>query len=1849
MRCLASFMLITAVLLSCVMAEGATAGAPAYRKVSLSPCYPWTDGLELRFPPDEQLCRAKYGEHWKVRCAADPGEPGATAEGVRLTPPLGGHWQWLDGTRLRFVPDDGISPAPSTTYTADLSAMRLPASIKLDTLRLSARTEALSVRLAESRFWIDPSPQARHRLAFSLEFNYPVGRKEPAITCTAPGVEFGEAERVWNAARDRLNISFPVKKLPEENVEARMVVEGLSQFRLEEGKPRFSPPGKEGGTVFRARVTGGRSLFAVTDARLDAVADEDLNKSHVLTVETSLYVSPEELLRHLEIRQLPRFNSPTDTRPYNWLAAPAVPAEAVEKAGKLEPKSLMRDGTPVSRLRFRIPAEPDSYLLVALDARCAASSGLPLGRAWRRILHAGEVAASLDFLQPGNILSLSGDCTLDIHATDLESIRWEAQLVRDPFLALVAQGSSRAFTEPLAESNLNLEALSESARGELPLSAAAPGAAQFAALRLSPILDGAGRDARGLMRVTLIGMKDGKEAAFASRMVLVTDLGLLLKRTALGGYEAFVHSFRTGAPVSGVRVSILGANGKPVATGRTDEGGHASFPSLNGLTREKRPVAVVAEYADGARGDLAWLPLTDASRELNLSDFPVGGKLSSSEGLMAFVFAQRGMFRPGEVLHFGCVLRRADWAALPADMPLVAEVRNPLGKIVMKRPFAPGPDGMAVFDWASAETAPAGSYTLSVRTADAAEILGSTQVRVEQFQPDTLALRLERPTTRGWLVVRPDASPGLRARLTNLYGAPAAGHKLRGQADVAPARFVFPGFEEFTFDDPMPFTGNAQRRALHEMPTGADGAASLKLPADLLGHASARCTVAVEGFEADGGRATTARTSFLVSPRTSLLGYRPLGALTNLQFIPRDAPAELEFVAVNPELERITLDNLRFTVSARRYATSLVRDAGGDFRYDETPVDAPVSRVSRRVDAGGLRLPLNTAEAGEFLLSVRDASGALLASIPYAVAGERPLPPDAELASGKMRLRLDKEDYVAGERMRLALSLPYDGTGLITLERDGVAAFAWFTARAGDTVQHMTIPADFEGRGYVQVSFVRAPGAGAAYMSPHTFAVAPFTANIRQRDMGLGIDAPDSALPGSVLRVKLRSGRAGKAVLFAVDEGVLQLTRFATPSPLTGLLTDRALEVRTFQALDLLMPRRVSAFGGGDDGGSGGGRFQNPFKRREEPPVATWSALLDVTPEGVEAEIPLPSYYNGRLRLMAVGASPETAGSAARVCTVAAPLVLTPQLPLHVSPGDVFDGALVLANTSDQALPVEVAADADAGCAFLSAPPSRAEVGARAELVLPFRMRANAAPGATDVRFTVRGGGRDYARTASLSVRPASPLRTTVQAGSATASVELPSDREVHAFGAHSSASASSLPLPLVRGFADHLRAYPYGCTEQLISRGFARILLRGYPGMFADEKEGEALLEAAVAAIRERLGFNGVALWPEGRPDPLLTVYAADFLLSLREAGWGGAEDLLQQVCDVVERGASLNVSSLPAARTTAYAVWVLTREGRITTQLLENLRDALREREVADWETDLTAVLMAASRRQMHMRDSDPPAVVEYRPAGWFDALAQQALHMTLLARHFPERCTDAARNDMVEAAVTALRGGRYATFSAAQGARALLTLGSGATATDAGRVRLTCVEGEGEARDSVLAGGMLTTVDMPLCRRYALELPPGAPSCYWQVATTGYDLRPAETAAADGLEVSRVYLDARGEPVREVRQGDVLTVRISVRARKRNIADCVISDLLPGGCEMVLPRPGDGAAPLPPGLKFVDRREDRLLLFADVGNEALVHTYRIRAVNRGSFLVPPITAEAMYDPALNGHSAVGRLEVR
>ena len=1824
--------------------------------------------LELRFVADEQACRKAYGKNWQRECQPNLGESGQLAAGVQLSPPHPGEWRWDDDSLLRFTPEKAWTP--NSVFQIQLPGSVLPANSSLRSPKPAMRTPPEAANIESYTIFVDPSPAAKHVLMHTVRFLYPTdANRTQGIRVTsadpASGLRLSAPEFVWNHSATELTINTRVLELSEKSTRVRVSVPGLPLFLRENGQNTLYPKKPVEGVYL---VGGKEGLLKISDLEIAVVHNERLQREYRLNMTSNLLLDPVQTSGKIQAIQLPRTRSPEAQDAFAWHQAPVIDAEDLAKGRRIALENTGEHTGVIGKLSFRLPVEAGSYIYLLLPADLTSASGLKLGQARSAVLRIPAMAPELHFLQPGNVLPLAGEQKLGLHASGLDRIRWEVtqalpgMLVRllDDASAFDYSWSSRYTAGPVA-------------RGELELAKKGPGAPQFSVLDLAPFLKTPqGEPARGLLLVHLEGLVGDKAVTNAVRCVLATDLGLVIKKAADGSRDVFVASLSKGQPVAGAVVDVLGRNGLPVASTRSDDAGRARLPSLKGLEREKEPLVVTARLEN----DFAYLPLNDANRNVNYSAFATAGQ-RGGDGMNAYVFSQRGIFRPGEDLRFACIVRTADWSAWPQNLPLSFALWAPGGKKLVERAFTPGPEGLAEFSWSAPESAAAGRYRLDVLlgTGDSALVLGSAAARVEEFQPDTLQLNLNfsARADKGW------ASPkGLSAELLlrNLYGLPAADRRMRAEYEITPALLRFPGYEDYAFYDAAPYSGETQTHSLPESRSDAEGKARFQLPLDQIAGGTFRLNLLAEGFEPGGGRAVSTRSGILLSSMDYAVGYR---AKQQLGYIPQDRELALDFVALAPDLNPHNPGPLAFVVSQRHFVSSLVRDKAGRYRYDSTPVDKEISRreLTFGPEKTPLRFTLPTNAPGDFVLSVFNAQGGQVATVPFTVAGNALRVKDG-LAPGKLMMRPNKQDYASGDVVELFITTPFDGTGLLTLEREGVVAHTWFQAKRGDSVQRLAIPADFEGRGYVNLSFARSMHSDEIYMEPHLVALAPVSIGVTQRDLGISVKAPELVKPGEDIQVELRAREAGKVLLFAVDEGVLQLTRFRTPSPLDYLLRDRALEVETLHALDLIMPdyarlqNRISAFGG--DLANPVGRFHNPFRRKSEPPLQFWSGITEVGPQARTISFKVPSYYNGQVRIMAVGANTGKVSAIHCSTTVRAPLIITPQLPVLAAPGDSFAAAVALANTTEAPLEVTLALDAGQALQLEGTAPARATIPPGAESVLPLHFKVLHQPGEARVRFTAgREGETPTVREASLSVRPPTPLISSLQGGYAAESLRIDVPRTLYPHLAASTASVSALPLPAIQGLARWLAVYPYGCTEQLISRAFPWAVLLSRPELLGGSakkpdqvrNEAEKLVSAAVADINERLHEQrGLAAWPGADPDPLLTAYAFDFLLAVREAGLPAPNWLENKLLGCLERILSSRPNRVHEARAQAYAVWLLTRSGRIVTQQLEILTEFVNAHPEAL--QDVTASLMAGTCRMLKLEDKAGTLIKGFKAAPLpdsdlypWDRLATQALHMTVLARNFPELLNsadkDAPTEKLVQAALADLRRGRFATFSAALSVRALAAL-SKASEADIGKVRITCVQGG--ADEALDLGSAVKGVSAPNCTRYALEVPKGA-GWHWQIFTEGFDRVPPATALAEGLEIQRSYVDANGNPLTDVPLGTLVTVRIDARSHGQNVENAVLLDLLPGGFEMVLPTSDKEATESraaanpadPPPLKadWTDRREDRMIVFNTLTPKVQRFTYQIRAVNKGNYTLPPVSAEAMYNTTLRARSAAGKIEVK
>ncbi len=129
----------------------------------------------------------------------------------------------------------------------------------------------------------------------------------------------------------------------------------------------------------------------------------------------------------------------------------------------------------------------------------------------------------------------------------------------------------------------------------------------------------------------------------------------------------FARSYSSAQPLKGVKLSLVARDNNELATVTTDSSGRADFDSgLMGATGGEEPVVVMA-YGSG--DDFSFLDLRRPA--FDLTDRGVAGRETPGP-IDAFLYTERGVYRPGETVQLTSMLRDRVGAAQTAPMTLVA-------------------------------------------------------------------------------------------------------------------------------------------------------------------------------------------------------------------------------------------------------------------------------------------------------------------------------------------------------------------------------------------------------------------------------------------------------------------------------------------------------------------------------------------------------------------------------------------------------------------------------------------------------------------------------------------------------------------------------------------------------------------------------------------------------------------------------------------------------------------------------------------------------------------------------------------------------------------------------------------------------------------------------------------------------------------------------------------------------------------------------------------------------------------------------------------------------------------------
>ncbi len=1374
------------------------------------------------------------------------------------------------------------------------------------------------------------------------------------------------------------------------------------------------------------------------------------------------------------------------------------------------------------------------------------------------------------------------------------------------------------------------------------------------------------RDASGGRSLT--AGEDSNPPAQARRWIIFTDMAL----SAYTGAEAtdvIVRSLKSARPQSGIRVALVAANGEDLAEARTDGQGRARFAAA--LTKGEGALRARMIMAYGPQGDLALLDLDRPPADL--SRLGVGGRIAetapSTAGrtaaavVDAYLYTDRGVYRPGETVRLNALLRDQQARAVK-DRKGAIVVRRPSGVEFRRYAFDGAPLGSAAADIALPRSAPRGRWRVALEIEGLERPAGDVTFAVEDFAPQRLAVTL---TGQEASPVAAGQSRNLDINARFLYGAPGSGLQVEGEARLRVDPNPFPAFEDYQWGDQRtPF--QEAFVDLGRSVTDGEGRAIITLPpqaADSPQPLVAATTVSV--FE-PGGRPVRESLDLKIRPRTTYLGVKVSqadGARGG------DPTVSLDLIAVDGAGRRVAAPGVTWRLVSENWDYDWFQQ-DGRWQWRRTSRDALVAqgevnlaaadpaRLSRRLGWGDYRIELTAPDGAASIIRFTSGWGAPAQ--------------DAE-APDIVRVSAGDKTYAQGDTVEITLKPPYAGEVQVAVATDRVLDFRTLTVgENGATVRFQSDPS-WGGGAYVMVTVVQPRDPVRTPRPRRALGLVYVPLDPKGRKLEVDLGTPDKAGAREALAVPVTVKGAGlgqrvRVTLAAVDEGILRLTRHDSPDPAKWYFGKRALGVDYRDDYGRLLDPNLGApanvnFGGDEIGGEG--LTVTPIKT-----VALWSGVIETGRDG-KATIQLPAPdFNGELRLMAVAWTDDAVGSASKPLVVREPVVAELALPRFLAPGDKAFATLELHNIEGRAGQYIAQLTGEGG---LLAPFRKAYelvVGQRLAERVP--LDAPRTAGIGKVSLAVTGPGFTSARDYPLQTRLGwgRVTRTTVALQQPGTAYTPTPDLLAGLAAGDATLQVSYSPF---RGFdpgpiAVSLLRYPYGCTEQLVSAA--------YPLLYADSvsqdpkaRRSSLALNQAVSRLLDRQTLDGAfGMWRvgDGEADAWLGAYATDFLVEAQKAGAPVPAAALERALAAMRHisrpegwasisyrleypswwagspEASETATATMRRRASAYALYVLAKGGRGDLGRLRWWHDVQMKTEASPLAKAHVGAGLALMGDKARARSAFRQAVrsLNYREeSDWYQSPLRDLAAVIALAYEAGE--TEIARDlqGRLENAVEdpdALNTQEQARLL--QAADAMMAA--------AGPLK---IEGSGAIPLAAVAGGPRWAVGRLADSRFVNA---GAAAVWRTVTVTGAPVA-APAAASNGLTLQKRLLSFTGGQIDPARltQGDRVIVVVSGRAQQARSMALVIDDPLPAGFEIETVLGPDDAQAGP--FRFLgqlssadvqEARDDRYVAAMDLpGREDFAFAYVARAVTPGNFLLPGAEARDMYRPALHARTGVGR----
>ncbi|MBR4272645.1 MAG: hypothetical protein IKQ30_07400 [Bacteroidales bacterium] len=969
---------------------------------------------------------------------------------------------------------------------------------------------------------------------------------------------------------------------------------------------------------------------------------------------------------------------------------------------------------------------------------------------------------------------------------------------------------------------------------------------------------------------------------FLSQNILASNLGMIAKKGNDRSLQIFVTDLKSSAPVGGATVELYGYQQQLIATGKTDSDGKYDFG--------KQPKAYFAIAKRNT--ECNYLKLNDG-QSLSMSKFDISGN-EVRDGIKGYMYGERGVWRPGDSIHLTFILKEDLKNPLPADYPISIDVRNPQSQQVYSTTVPKTRNNFYVFNFKTDDNAIAGTYDATVTCGNSRFY---KQLRVENILPNRLKINMDFNKD-----VLTNSGNNCMIAGKWLHGATAKGLKVDVQMRLREVPLTFPKWEGYSFDDDKKsyyLDNNYEEVYDGVLNDKGETRFAPKFSEDLPPKVKAYYMTRI--FE-KGGRFSKDETSIEVLPHSVYVGIKmpdtdghclEVGKEQMVQFAVADANGNALSGRRDLSIKLYKLE-WQWWYDSNNYVS----------QYNSTILDTDTIHADN--GKGLYKFRVEYPNWGRYMVDVTDMKSGRSASQIFYMDWPSSYGRSPMLSQGSTIVELDsdKKKYNVGDMATVTIPSSGDGHALVTLETGTkVINSQWISTKEGKTEFKFKVEADMEPGVYVFVELLQPHAQTANDLPLRMYGVLPLDIENPETKLQPEISMPDVLQAEQEVKITVseKNNKPMTYTLALVDDGILDLTHFATPDPWKQFYSREALGVSTIDMYDNV----IGAFGskiermfsiGGDDaeGGNKSSRANN-FES-----VVAFLGPFTTNGGKMTHSIKLPKYI-GSVRTMVVAGDGKAYGKAEKTTAVTKPLMIFATSPRVIGTCEKFKLPITVFTGEDNIKNVSVKVKASNGLKINGQAEQTLYFDRKGEQNPTFEIETGDDAGLGKIEITATSGAHLSQMELRLQIRePNTPAQQVISRAvdpGATVEIDL---KPIGRKNTNTAVLNVSGILPVnFEGHIANILSYPYESLQHTVCKAFPLLYAPMITEETAQQKEiNENIVRDAIKSIYAyQTTGGGLSYWRNATySDVWYTSFAGQFMVEAKKAGYSINPDFLNK-----------------------------------------------------------------------------------------------------------------------------------------------------------------------------------------------------------------------------------------------------------------------------------------------------------------------------------------------------------------